>query len=41
MWLIVREEIKAHAHVRAFADHLAAYIRNIASAADGASEPGI
>jgi DNA-binding transcriptional LysR family regulator len=27
MWLIVREEIKAHPHVRAFADFLACYIR--------------
>jgi DNA-binding transcriptional LysR family regulator len=27
LWLIVREEIKAHPHVRAFADYLACYIR--------------
>ncbi|MDP3740391.1 MAG: LysR family transcriptional regulator [Hyphomonadaceae bacterium] len=27
LWLIVREEIKAHPHVRAFADFLACYIR--------------
>ena len=27
LWLIVREEIKTHPHVRAFADYLACYIR--------------
>ena len=31
MWLIVREEVKAHPHVRAFADFLACYIRDTAS----------
>jgi DNA-binding transcriptional LysR family regulator len=36
MWLIVREEIKDHAHVRAFADHLATYIRRIVAEADKA-----
>lgn len=34
MWLVVREEVRSHAHIRAFADHLAAYIRDIVSEAD-------
>jgi DNA-binding transcriptional LysR family regulator len=34
MWLIVREEVRAHPHVRAFADHLARYIREIVTTAD-------
>src|SRR5690606_40164036 len=37
MWLIVREEVRAHAHVRALADHLARYIRDIVNAADTAA----
>jgi DNA-binding transcriptional LysR family regulator len=34
MWLIVREEVRSHAHIRALADHLAAYVRDIIDAAD-------
>jgi len=34
MWLIVREEVRSHAHVHALADHLASYVRDIASPAD-------
>lgn len=36
MWLIVREEVKAHPHVRALADHVAGYIREIVRTADRA-----
>ena len=32
MWLIVREEVKAHPHVRAYTDFLACYIRDTALA---------
>lgn len=34
MWLIVREDIKAHAHVRAFTDYLAKYVRDAVRAAE-------
>jgi len=32
MWLIVREEVKTHPHVRAYTDFLACYVRDTASA---------
>lgn len=32
MWLIVREEVKAHPHVRAYTDFLACYVRDVALA---------
>lgn len=34
MWLIVREEIKAHAHVRAFTEYLAKYVRDAVRASE-------
>ena len=40
MWLIVREEVRGHPHVRAFADHVATYIREIVNAADAAHARG-
>lgn len=34
MWLIVREDVKTHAHVRAFADFLAKYVRDVVRRSD-------
>ncbi len=34
MWLLVREDVKTHAHVRAFADFLAAYIKDTLRASE-------
>jgi DNA-binding transcriptional LysR family regulator len=38
LWLIVREEVRANAHVRAFADHLTDYVREIVSSANAAHD---
>ena len=39
MWLIVREEIKAQPHIRAFTDYLAGYIRQTLSGSTFATAP--